>query len=358
MTSVHTPFDPRIFHKQCRSLAMAGYDVTLIAPYSGGNLTSDGIKLRAITPPRERRERMTKTIAAVYRAAVEEDAEVYHFHDPELMPIAMMLKLHGKKVIYDVHEDYASNMRKQWIPPALQGLASLAVRMSERTMGRICDRVVAATPKIARNFHPQTTSVVQNFPWTNEFKIVQGAPYREREQIVAYIGFLADVRGLREMAEAIRIVNIERHAQLVLAGSLVSGAQSDTIRGSNNVELLGQLDRSQVVHLLSRVRIGIVVYHPTANYFHGQPTKLLEYMAAGLPVVASDFPFYRQIIESSGCGLLVDPLKPAEIAKAISWLLSNEPRAEEMGRCGQQAVLDRYNWECESRGLLAIYDAL
>jgi glycosyltransferase involved in cell wall biosynthesis len=337
---------------------MAGYDVTLIAPYSGENQTNDGIKLRAVALPRERRERMTKTIAAVYRAALEEDAEVYHFHDPELMPIAMMLKLQGKKVIYDVHEDYASNMRKQWIPPALQGLASLAVRVSERTMGRFCDRVVAATPKIAGNFHPKTTSVVQNFPWTDEFKIVQGLPYREREQIVAYVGYLADVRGLREMTEAIRMVNVERPAKLVLAGTLVSGAQNDTFRGSEHVELMGQIDRLQIVHLLSRAKVGIVVYHPTANYFHGQPTKLLEYMAAGLPIVASDFPFYREVIESSGCGLLVDPLQPAAIANAISWLLRNEARAEEMGRCGQQAVLDRYNWERESQGLLAVYDAL
>lgn len=358
MTSVHPPFDVRIYHKECRSLARAGYEVTLIAPHSGASPSIDGITLHAVTPPLSRGERMTRTIAAVYRAAVEEDAEIYHFHDPELMSIAVLLKLRGKKVIYDVHEDYAGNMRKQWIPSGLQGLAGLAVRTSEAAMGQVCDRIVAATPKIASHFRSSMTSVVQNFPWTDEFNMVQGQPYQEREAIVAYIGYLADVRGLREMNEAIQLVNIEMSARLVLAGEMVGGAQGNTFQGGDLVEQLGPVDRAQIAQLLSRAKIGIVVYHPTANYFHGQPTKLLEYMAAGLPVVASDFPFYRQVIESSGCGLLVDPLQPSDIARAMLWLFRNPASAEEMGRRGQQAVLAHYNWERESESLLRVYDCL
>jgi glycosyltransferase involved in cell wall biosynthesis len=175
---------------------------------------------------------------------------------------------------------------------------------------------------------------------------------------VAYVGYLADVRGLREMIESIRMVNTEMRATLVLAGKMVSGSQIGTFEGSEHVEALGAVDRARVVQVLSRSRVGICAYHPTANYFHGQPTKLLEYMGSGLPVVASDFPFYRQVIGSTGCGLLVDPSKPAEIAEAIQWLLRNPGRAEEMGRRGRRAVLDRYNWELESKKLLAIYHAL
>src|SRR5271165_3550775 len=226
MTSVHPPFDVRIFHKECKSLAMAGYDVTLIAPHSSGDQIIDGVKLHTVPLPRERRERMTKTIPAVYRAAIEEDAEIYHFHDPELMPVAMLLKLRGKTVIYDVHEDYASNMRKQWIPTALQGPASLAVKASEATLGRACDRVVAATPKIASHFNPGRTSLVQNFPWIDEFMVSGGLPYQEREAIVAYVGYLADVRGLREMTAAIQMVRAEMPAKLVLAGEIIGGGQA------------------------------------------------------------------------------------------------------------------------------------
>jgi glycosyltransferase involved in cell wall biosynthesis len=137
-----------------------------------------------------------------------------------------------------------------------------------------------------------------------------------------------------------------------------SGAQSNEYHGNAQTVMLGSVDRQEIKQLLSRSRIGIVVYHPTPNYYYGQPTKLLEYMAAGLPVVASDFPFYRRIIESTECGLLVDPLQPAKIAEAILWLLRNPERAEEMGTRGQKAVLDRYNWEQEAKHLISAYDAL
>lgn len=358
MTSVHPVFDVRIYHKECRSLARAGYDVTLIAPYSGSYREHDGIKLHAVTPPRARRERLTRTVPEVYRAAVKEDADIYHFHDPELMPVAVLLKLRGKKVIYDVHEDYSSNMRKEWIPKVLQGPASLAVGVSESAMGEVCDRIVAATPKIASKFRPKITSLVQNFPWTDEFNILRGVRYSERERMVAYIGYLADVRGLKEMAQAIRLVNRDVAARLVLAGKMVGGAQAGSFLGNDEVQLLGPIERAEILELLSRARIGIVVYHPTANYFYGQPTKLLEYMAAGLPLVASDFPFYRQVIERAGCGILVDPLQPDQIAQAILWLLQNQDVAEEMGKRGQEAVLNSYNWEQESKNLLATYEAL
>lgn len=358
MTSVHTPFDVRIYHKECRSLVRAGHDVTLIAPCSALRDDDYGIKMHAVQPPSNRRERVTKTIRDVYRAALEEDADIYHFHDPELIPIAMLLKLRGKKVIYDVHEDHPSNVRKQWIPPALQGLASLAIRTTEATMGRACDRVIAATPTIASRFPASTTSVVQNFPWTDEFTQEHGTPHAEREAVIAYVGYLGDVRGLREMSEAIRLVNAELPARLALAGKLFNGAQRNGYHGNAQIDMLGPLDRHQIKQLLLRSRIGIVVYHPTPNYYYGQPTKLLEYMAAGLPVVASDFPFYRQVIDSSQCGLLVDPLQPAKIAEALLWLLRNPERSQDMGRRGQQAVFERYNWEQEAKRLISTYDAL
>lgn len=358
MTSVHPPFDVRIFHKECRSLARAGFDVTLIAPHDGGDLARDGVLLRAIPLPKSRKERMTRTLGTIYRTAVDADAEIYQFHDPELLPVGMLLKLRGKKVIYDVHEDYSSNMRKQWIPPMLQSAASLGVKVCEGSMGSVCDRIVAATPKIASQFHPSRTVVVQNFPSKEEFAAVAGRPYGERKNIVLYLGYLADVRGLREMTSAIEIVNKRLHAELVLAGKMVQGAQSARYLASSHVREMGVLDRGRVADLLSQARIGICVYHPTPNYYHGQPTKLLEYLAAGLPVVASDFPFYRQVIESCDCGLLVDPLNPKQIADALLTLLRDPKRAEEMGKRGWNAVQERFNWEHESKQLVATYQSL
>src|SRR5262249_41074159 len=182
LTSVHRAFDTRIFHRECKTLAMAGYDVTLVAPHQAGDLTEDGVKLKAVAPPRDRRQRITSTVPAVYRAAVREDADIYHFHDPELMPVGGLLKLRGKKVIYDVHEDYAGTMRgKKWLPRVFQNAAGLAASVGEAAFSAAYDSVIAATPKIAAKFPPRKTKLVQNFPRKNELLCNHALPYEKRE---------------------------------------------------------------------------------------------------------------------------------------------------------------------------------
>src|SRR5262245_49948488 len=350
LTSVHRPFDTRIFHKECKSLAMAGYDVTLIAPNAGGDSVQDGIKLRAVAPPRNRRERITTTISEVYRAAVRENADIYHFHDPELMPVGGLLKLRGKRVLYDVHEDYAGTMRgKMWMPPVFQNAAALALSVSETAFSRAYDGVIAATPTIASKFRMRKTQLVQNFPWKDELRCPHALAYAVRESIAVYVGALADLRGLREMTRAIELAASETPVRLITAGTVIPGAAAD-LKDKNGrlVEHLGLLNRPQVAQLLARAKIGMVLLHPIANYINAQPVKLFEYMSAGLPIIASDFPLWRRIIDSARCGLLVDPLDPGAIARALVWLLRHPAEAAEMGRNGERAVAEKYNWEGEA----------
>ncbi|MGA7833555.1 MAG: glycosyltransferase family 4 protein [Terracidiphilus sp.] len=361
LTSVHYAFDTRIFHRECKSLALAGYDVTLIAPHSGSDQCLNDIKLRTVKPPADRRERMTKTIWAVYRAALRENADIYHFHDPELLPIGVLLKLRGKRVIYDVHEDYKGTMEgKQWLPSAFHKPAAIAVDACEQTLGRACDRIIAATPTIARKFRPERARLVQNYPWLNELQSPNAPSHEKREAIAIFVGWLGDHSGMESMGRAIELAAKKLPMKLLIAGKLKPGALATFQTGATNkfVEYLGFLSRPQVAELIARARVGMVTVLPLDNYVNAQPTKMFEYMSGGVPVIASDFPVYRKIVESADCGLLVDPLNPTAIADAILWIMQNPSQAAKMGQNGQRAIADKYNWEREAASLIATYEEL
>ena len=128
--------------------------------------------------------------------------------------------------------------------------------------------------------------------------------------------------------------------------------------GWKNVDYLGWMDREGVKAALNESMIGLVTLHPIINYLDALPVKMFEYMAAGLPVIASNFPLWKKIIEGNQCGLCVAPLDPQAIADAIDYLLVHPEEAERMGRNGQKAVQERYNWGLEELKLTSLYDSL
>jgi glycosyltransferase involved in cell wall biosynthesis len=360
LTSAHSASDVRIFHKECKSLAAAGYDVTLIAPHDC-DTSSAGVTVRAVRPSTGRWNRMTRTVLAVYRAAIREHAEVYHFHDPELMPVGLLLKFRGAKVVFDVHEDYYSSIRdKLWINKYLRHAVAVAFRFVQAVHCAAFDRLVAATPAIAAQYKPAKTSLVQNFPWREELSSGGYTSRCERAPVALYAGLIDRRRCLEEMVQAAKIVNQTREAKVELAGPISKeDARFLAAPGQERcVEYLGTLGRAELAKRMARARMGLVLFYPIRNHVNAQPNKLFEYMSAGLPVVASAFPLWREIVEGHKCGLVVDPLSPPEIAQAMTWILDHPSEAEEMGRNGREAVANIYNWESEARGLLSTYQEL
>lgn len=365
LTSVHTPFDIRILHKECKSLARAGFDVTIIVPH-GEDLDVEGVRLRAVPRPARRTQRVTRTVWQVYREAVRQNADVYHFHDPELIPVGLLLRLRGKKVIYDVHEDLPRCMPyKPYLPKWLGRLSARIVEAAENLSARGFSAVVPATPGIAARFYRlnRRTVVVNNYPMLQEWTSPgQQAGYANRAPSVAFVSAgITRTRGAVEMVEAMSLLPCDLAATLEFAGAIQPPELKDVLSklpGWSRVRLHGTLDRPGVSALLHRVRAGIVVEHPVPNYMNGKPTKLFEYMAAGLPVIASDFPECRKIIDGAGCGLLVDPLNPKQIAGAIQRILSHPQEAQEMGQRGLRAIVEQYNWGAEEKKLIDLYCAL
>ena len=357
LTSVHTPFDTRIFHKEAKSLANAGYEVTLIAQHDKDEIV-DGIRIVPLPKPKNRFERMTKTVWTVYRKALELDAAIYHFHDPELIPIGLLLKRHGKRVIYDVHEDVPrQNLSKPYIPAVFRKPISAMIGVLEAFSARRFDGVVTATPFINRRFLELGANAVNvnNYPHASELNPIENQ-WEGKEESVCYVGGIAEIRGAFEMVEAIG----KAEYRLLLAGDFEPGldGQLKRLPGWRQVEALGFVDRNGVRAAIGRSMAGLVVLHPTINYIDALPVKMFEYMSAGIPVIASNFPLWREIIEGAECGICVDPLNSEEIAEAIKWIIEHPAEAEQMGKNGRRAVEERYNWGIEEKKLQSIYHKL
>ena len=358
MTSVHSPDDIRIVHHELKSLSEHGFDVALIAPLHRRPAPAD-VRVFHVPAPASRWQRMTRTTWAVYRSAVSADADVYHFHDPELIPIGIALRVRGKRVVYDVHEDYSrQTLTRDWIPKVLRRAVGKGTALLETIAATLLSGIVAATPAIARRFPVPKTVVVQNYPVLEEFDVSPVIPHRQRAFRLAYIGGISPIRGVFEMVRSMEFLPDSMDARLVLAGAFSSASLENEVRGLpgwRRAEFLGWQSRQQVAELLASARAGLVLFHPAPNHTEAQPNKLFEYMSAGLPVVASDFPLWRDILGEAGCGLLVDPLDPSAIADAIQWILEHPDEAGAMGGRGQAAVRDRYNWGIEARKLVDFY---
>lgn len=358
---LHRRHDTRILLKQCISLSNSGFSVSCIFADGAGNEIVDGVEIIDCGPPPA--GKFAKRLVPLYRAARtarERRPDLVHFHDGMFLPFAILLSLFGQSVIYDVHEDYREQIKNTRFPWSVKYIASRFYASLEWLGSRLFKAIVPATPHIATRFPVSKTVVIHNFPILEETKLAEPVLYQDRAMAFAYVGGLAVFRGVREMVEATHEFK-NSGVTLQLAGSFSPESlkvEMEALPGWRQVEFHGWVGRENVTQILENVRGGLVLLHPRKNYIVSYPIKLFEYMAAGLPVIASDFPLWRQIIEEADCGLLVDPLSPAEISKAMDWILDHPEEAEAMGRRGLAAVQTKYNWHQEAKKLVDMYNEL
>lgn len=357
LTSVHGRYDIRIFLKMCRSLARHGHEVSLVVADGKGDEECEGVRIIDVGAATGRLDRMARAPSRILAAAAKLNADVFHLHDPELLSIALRLKRLGRRVIFDSHEDYpASILTKSYLPAAGRPAISAIAKQYERHVVQQLDFVIAATPAIRGKFERIGCRArdVNNYPLLDE--LASDLPWGGRRGEICYVGGIAPLRGIHRVVAAMAAVRTDARLNLVGRFSDAATRKMATVSpGWSRVNELGQLGREEVRAVLARSVAGVVTFLPAPNHLDAQPNKMFEYMSSGLPVISSNFPLWREIIEGADCGVCVDPLDPASIAEAIDALIQHPARAEQMGRNGRRAVVSKYNWEIEETKLLDVY---
>ncbi|MFC2095140.1 glycosyltransferase family 4 protein [Candidatus Bipolaricaulota bacterium] len=362
LTTGHQASDTRIFHKQINALVKAGYNVTLIAQ-NDANAASPGVRIIALASPKNRTSRFVGLAIRALRLAIHQHADVYHFHDPELLGIVLPLKLLTRgKIIYDVHENVRQQiLGKLWIPKLLRRSISLAFGIFEKIVSIFCDAVVPATENIAEVMPHRHSMVIHNYPDLGMFR-AEGERMHGGDKHLLYVGGISHSRGILEMIAA-----LEQNAtngspvRLELIGRFSSrelDAKVQCLPGYKYVDYQGVLPWDEAWEHANNAIAGLVLFHPGPNHTESLPNKLFEYMAMGLPVIASNFPLWRRIVEDNHCGLTVNPLDPDDIVRAIRYVTTHPEEATAMGFNGRHAVEKLYNWEAESTKLLQLYERI
>ena len=361
LTSVHSRTDTRIFLKECISLAKNGYYVSLLVADGKGDDKKSGVAIYDVGASKGRLDRMRHAPSRLLKKALQLDADVYHLHDPELLLIGLMLKKRGKVVIFDAHEDVPKQIRgKHYLNKLAKWILSNTFAVFEKYACRKLDAVVSATPYIREKFTTMGVRSVDinNYPLLGELSSGR-VDWSQKKVQVLYVGGLGRVRGIHEMVQA--MAHTRPDVQFALGGNFTQTSFEELVKsedGWQKVDFRGWLNREGVKSALNESVAGLVTLHPIINYLDALPVKMFEYMAAGLPVIASNFHLWKQIIEGNQCGICVDPLDPNAIAEAIDYLVTHPEKAEQMGRNGQRAVQEKYNWDIEEKKLLDFYKSL
>ncbi|GGA64669.1 glycosyltransferase family protein [Ornithinibacillus halotolerans] len=362
LTTVHHPYDPRIFHKECKSLANAGFDVTLIAQEADEPKNNSNVNHVPVKKYNSRLKRMTLGVWDAYQKAKKLQADVYHFHDPELLPVGWLLKKKNNIVIYDIHEDYITSiLQKDYLSKPVKKIIAKTYKLIEGIFSRRLELCLAE--KYYKDIYPSGKCIL-NYPTINENIIQHRRDHSTPVNEFIYTGNVTHVRGALIHAK-LPLIDETVSVQFVgKCSSAIANEMYEVAKDKKDNLLIEGLDqfvqkeRIEEQYVSKNWLAGIALFPPTEHYMKKELTKFFEYMSAGLPILCSDFPVWKAFMEKYQCGIAVNPYDNDEIKEAIDYLKTHPEEARKMGENGKKAVLEHLNWNVEERKLINWYNEL
>lgn len=356
ISTVHPLYDDRIFYKECISLAGNLYEVYLVVSHTEDELIQD-VNILSIPFPKNRTERLLKNSFLAFKRALKIHPNIIHLHDPELIGLGIIFRLLGKKVIYDVHEDVPKQIRyKKWLGSSLlRYLISKVIGLIESTSTLFFNRIIVVTEDIKKKFPVSKTILLRNFPRLDMIRNSVPPDLEKKNKVVMYVGNLSEIRGIKEVIDATEFVK----AELWLLGEWENKeyeAYCKASAGWKKTSYFGKKRLDEVYGYLKLADIGIALLYPSKNYLTSLPVKAFEYMALGIPMVVSDFPYWREIF--SGSAEFANPYKPDEIAEKLNMLITNDLLCKQLSKYSVNLIKNKYSWETESEKLITLYKEL
>jgi len=359
LTSVHRWNDIRIFRKQAKSLVKAGYQVHLVVPTDESGV-KDGVMLNPVVVPSGRLKRILLTTYKVYKEAKKTNAEIYHFHDPELIFYAKLLSLQGKKVIYDSHEDVPADiLDKEWISNRyVRKAVSKLYGFVEKKLAKSFDGVISVSYNITNKFTNANKATIANVPLREEFKNVENSGASKVGKRVVYAGGLTEARNIKQIVQSAGYIK-DKEIEIHLFGEFDNEAyknECQSLQEWGNVKYWGLKSTEEVYGFMQTCSLGLVMFKDIANHAFAIPNKAYEYMAAGIPLLISDLNFWKEHFEKMA--YFVDPENPSAIALGIEAVFENSLESNNIAAKNKELVASKMNWAEESKKLINLYKSL
>ncbi len=360
ISTVHPPFDGRIFFKECKSLLAANYDVSLIVSHDKKEVV-EGVKIVNLSTKSNRLYRIfIKTFFAFFKA-LKTRAKIIHFHDPELILVGIILKLFGKKVIYDVHELVFYQIKdKQWIGSmTIRNIIARMYKLVESMGISIFDKVVLAEEgyyEYFEKYYPKKLNkvvILQNYPIISLINSSKKIDKPGKVTRLIYAGGLTKIRGIEEICKAVSLLNDE--AELLLLGPWSSEEFKQKCLGySPRIKYVGLLTLDEVFPYIKSADIGLAMLYPVKNYTDTLLTKGFEYMACGVPMLMSNFKVWEGFFKPYS--FFANPLDVNDIVAKLNEMIKQPDLLKSISEKGERDAALKYSWEAESKNLIAMYE--